>query len=85
MYEKNQEIYAHMEEPDGMEGISGLITSGSMNQNLLQCENAGRWNEALAYYELEVEENPSQIDSRIGLYRCYDNLGQFSKHLLSFV
>ncbi|KAG0007081.1 hypothetical protein BGZ65_009386 [Modicella reniformis] len=33
MYEKHQEI--RMEEPDGMIGISGLITSSTLNQNLL--------------------------------------------------
>jgi serine/threonine-protein kinase ATR len=79
MYEKHQEIYAHMEEPDGMDGISSLITSGTLNQNLLQCESAGRWNEALALYELRLEERPSSFDNYAGLYRCHENLGQFSK------
>ncbi|KAG0246449.1 serine/threonine-protein kinase M1 [Mortierella sp. GBA43] len=84
MYEKHQEIYAHMEEPDGMDGISGLITNGTLNQNLLQCESAGRWSEALAYYELGLEENPDHFDNYAGLYRCHENLGQFST-LLSCV
>ncbi|KAF9364890.1 serine/threonine-protein kinase M1 [Mortierella sp. NVP85] len=84
MYEKHQEIYAHMEEPDGMDGISGLITSGTLNQNLLQCESAGRWSEALAYYELGMQEKPGDFDNYAGLYKCHDNLGQF-RTLLSCV
>jgi len=78
-YEKYQEIYAHMEEPDGMDGISGLITSGTLNQNLLQCESTGRWSEALAYYELGMHEKPGEFNNYAGLYKCHDNLGQFSK------
>ncbi|KAG0004399.1 serine/threonine-protein kinase M1 [Modicella reniformis] len=78
MYEKHQEI--RMEEPDGMIGISGLITSGTLNHNLLQCESAGRWSEELTYYELGLEKNPYHPDNYTGLYKCHENLGQFSRH-----
>lgn len=82
MYEKHQEIYVHMEELDGMDGISGLITNGTLNQKLLQCESAGQWNDALAYYERVLENYPSNVDDYAGLYRCHENLGQFSKRHL---
>ncbi|KAF9584971.1 serine/threonine-protein kinase M1, partial [Lunasporangiospora selenospora] len=77
MYEKYQEIYLNLDEPDGIEGISGLITSGSMNQGLLFCESAGRWDEALEYYQLGINSEPGHLDNYIGLYKSYESLGQF--------
>lgn len=79
MYEKYQDIYAHMEEPDGMDGISNLITSDTWNQKLLQCESRGQWDEALAQYQLVLKDYPSNYDYHAGLYRSHENLGQFSK------
>ncbi|KAF9291903.1 serine/threonine-protein kinase M1 [Mortierella alpina] len=83
MYGRHQEIYVHMDEPDGMEGISTLITSGTLTQNLLQCESAGRWAEAHAYYELALHAEPGQFEHHIGLYRTMENLGQFDTLLTS--
>ncbi|KAF9115524.1 serine/threonine-protein kinase M1 [Mortierella sp. AM989] len=84
MYEKLQEIYANLEEPDGMEGISSLITSGTATQNLLQCESAGRWTEAQIYYEQGLQDDPSQFENHTGIYKCLENLGH-SNLLLSCV
>ncbi|ORZ11293.1 hypothetical protein BCR41DRAFT_110660 [Lobosporangium transversale] len=84
MYEKYQEIYVHMEEPDGMEGISTMITSGTRTQNLLQCESAGRWSEAQSYYELGIQEEPEKFENHAGLYKCLENLGHYNT-LLSTV
>jgi serine/threonine-protein kinase ATR len=84
-YAKHQELYAHMEDPDGMDGLSALITSklSKSRQEILKLESAGRWNEALVYYESDMQENPGKFDNYAGLYKCHDNLGQFSKQ--SFV
>ncbi|KAF9354246.1 serine/threonine-protein kinase M1 [Mortierella sp. AD094] len=84
MYEKLQEIYANLEEPDGMEGISSLITSGTATQNLLQCESAGQWSEAQFYYEQGLQDDPGQLENHAGLYKCLENLGHY-KMLLSCV
>ncbi|KAI8598622.1 hypothetical protein EDD21DRAFT_309126 [Dissophora ornata] len=77
MYERLQKIYVHMEEPDGMDGISNLIQSDSETQNLLQCESAARWSEAQTYYELGMETDPEKFENHAGLYKCLDNLGHF--------
>ncbi|KAG0338696.1 serine/threonine-protein kinase M1 [Podila horticola] len=76
MYEKLQKIYVHMEDPDGMEGISSKITSGAQTQSLLQCESAGRWGEAHSYYESWLQTQPDILDPHLGVYKCLDNLGQ---------
>ncbi|KAF9427653.1 serine/threonine-protein kinase M1 [Podila epigama] len=76
MYEKLQGVYVHMEDPDGMEGLASLITSGMQTQHLLQCESAGRWSEALSYYECWRQEDPGNLSNHVGLYKCLDQLGQ---------
>ncbi|KAF9190175.1 serine/threonine-protein kinase M1 [Haplosporangium sp. Z 767] len=81
MYEKYQEIYVQMDEPDGVEGISGMITSGSLTQKLLQCESAGLWTEANAYYEMGLLNEPGLFDHHAGLYKCQEHLGQFETML----
>lgn len=83
LYEEYQQLYVWMDEPDGMEGTSSLITSGTLPQHLLQCESAGRWEEAHAYHELGVQTEPSKLDHHIGLYRALDNLGQYGKFSVS--
>lgn len=77
MFEELQEIYINLEEPDGMEGISYMITSGSRNQHLLQYESAGRWNEAQAYYEQAMKTEPGWIKNHVGLFNSLENLGKF--------
>ncbi|KAF9211017.1 serine/threonine-protein kinase M1 [Podila verticillata] len=84
LYEKLQEIYVHMEDPDGMEGLSSKITSGAQAQSLRQCESAGRWNEAHSYYESWLRTQPNNLDPHLGVYKCLDNLGQYDT-LLSTV
>lgn len=79
MYEKLQKIYVHMEDPDGMEGLSSKITSGAQTQSLLQCESSGRWGEAHSYYESWLQMQPEILDPHLGLYKCLDNLGQYGK------
>jgi serine/threonine-protein kinase ATR len=79
LYEKLQEIYVHMEDPDGMEGLSSKITSGAQAQSLRQCESAGRWNEAHSYYESWLQTQPNNLDPHLGVYKCLDNLGQYGK------
>ncbi|KAG0381061.1 serine/threonine-protein kinase M1 [Mortierella sp. AD032] len=81
LYENYQQLYVWMDEPDGMEGISSLITSGTLPQYLLQCESAGRWEEVQAYHELGIQNEPFNLDHHIGLYRALDNLGQYDTML----
>ncbi|KAF9908954.1 serine/threonine-protein kinase M1 [Linnemannia zychae] len=81
LYENYQQLYVWMDEPDGMEGISSLITSGTLPQYLLQCESAGRWEEVQAYHELGIQNEPFNLSHHVGLYRALDNLGQYDTML----
>jgi len=45
-YEKAHEIYAAVDEPDGMEGISAKITAPSIPHQIREHESTGRWTSA---------------------------------------
>ncbi|KAG0225937.1 serine/threonine-protein kinase M1 [Actinomortierella wolfii] len=77
MYHRLQEIYVNMDEPDGMEGITGLVTSDSLAQQIFAFESAGRWNEAKSCYTLGITRDPSSYDLHSGRYKCFRNLGDF--------
>lgn len=76
-YEKLHEIYAHLDEPDGMEGISTFITFPSIEHQIRQHENTGKWTSAQSCWEVRVQQSPDQLDHHLGLLRCLRNLGHY--------
>ena len=76
-YEKLHEIYAHLDEPDGMEGISTFITFPSIEHQIRQHENTGKWTSAQSCWEVRVQQSPDQLDNHLGLLRCLRNLGHY--------
>lgn len=78
-YEKLHEIYAHLDEPDGMEGVSTLILAPSLEHQIRQHESTGRWTSAQSCWELRLQESPHSVDLHLGLLRCLRNLGHYGK------
>ena len=76
-YEKLHEIYAQLDEPDGMEGISTLILSPSLEHQIRQHESTGRWTSAQSCWEVRLQESPDNINFHLGLLRCLRNLGHY--------
>ncbi|KAF8961112.1 hypothetical protein BDZ97DRAFT_1664899 [Flammula alnicola] len=76
-YDKLHEIYAHLDEPDGMEGISTLILSPSLEHQIRQHESTGRWTSAQSCWEVRLQESPDNVDFHLGLLRCLRNLGHY--------
>lgn len=76
-YEKLHEIYAHLDEPDGMEGISTLILSPSLEHQIRQHESTGRWTAAQSCWEVRLQESPDNVEYHLGLLRCLRNLGHY--------
>jgi serine/threonine-protein kinase ATR len=76
-YEKMHEIYAHLDEPDGMNGISSKVFSPSLEHQIREHESNGRWTAAQSCWEVRLQQNPEEIESHIGLLRCLRNLGHF--------
>ncbi|TPX68250.1 hypothetical protein SpCBS45565_g03305 [Spizellomyces sp. 'palustris'] len=75
LYSHLQKIYAHLDEPDGMEGISTKFLTPSLEQQLLEHESAGRWTAAQTCYELSLQQEPDKLVYHIGLLNCLKNLG----------
>ncbi|EIN10974.1 hypothetical protein PUNSTDRAFT_63830 [Punctularia strigosozonata HHB-11173 SS5] len=76
-YERLHQIYSHLEEPDGMEGISTLIISPSLEHQIRQHESTGRWTSAQSCWEVRLQQSPDNLDFHLGLMRCLRNLGHY--------
>ena len=76
-YEKIHEIYAELDEPDGMAGISTKVLSPSLEHQIREHESTGRWTAAQSCWEVRLQQEPDNIGSHIGLLRCLKNLGHY--------
>jgi serine/threonine-protein kinase ATR len=76
-YERLHEIYAYLDEPDGMEGVSTLILSPSLEHQIRQHESTGRWTSAQSCWEVRLQQSPDNLDFHLGLLRCLRNLGHY--------
>ncbi|KAH9179575.1 hypothetical protein EDB89DRAFT_2110934 [Lactarius sanguifluus] len=76
-YERLHEIYCNLDEPDGMEGISTLILSPTLEHQIRQHESTGRWTSAQSCWELRLQKSPDNLEYHIGLLRCLRNLGHY--------
>ncbi|TFK25977.1 atypical/PIKK/ATR protein kinase [Coprinopsis marcescibilis] len=74
-YDTIHEIYAHLDEPDGMEGISTLILSPSLEHQIREHESTGRWTAAQSCWEVHLQHSPDNLEFHQGLLRCLRNLG----------
>ncbi|KAJ7055002.1 hypothetical protein C8F01DRAFT_1160647 [Mycena amicta] len=76
-YERLHEIYSHLDEPDGMEGISTLVLQPTLEHKIRQHESTGHWTSAQSCWELRLQESPDNLDFHLGLLRCLRNLGHY--------
>ncbi|KAG5648746.1 hypothetical protein DXG03_000093 [Asterophora parasitica] len=76
-YERLHEIYSHLDEADGMEGVSTLILSPSLEHQIRQHESTGRWTSAQSCWEVRLQQSPDNVEFHIGLLRCLRNLGHY--------
>ena len=82
-YERLHEIYAHLDEPDGMEGVSTLILSPSLEHQIRQHESTGRWTSAQSCWEVRLQQSPDNLEFHLGLLRCLRTLGHYGKRILT--
>ncbi|PWZ03108.1 hypothetical protein BCV70DRAFT_197342 [Testicularia cyperi] len=76
-YEDLHRIYAQLDEPDGMEGISARVISPSLEHQIREHESTGRWTSAQSCWEVELQRRPDDVDLHLGLLRCLRNLGHY--------
>ncbi|GAA6005621.1 hypothetical protein JCM10207_005273 [Rhodosporidiobolus poonsookiae] len=76
-FENLHECYAHLDEPDGMEGISTKILSPSVLHQIREHESTGRWTSAQSCWEVKLQQKPDDPVNHVGLLRCLRNLGHY--------
>lgn len=78
-YERLHHIYAELNEPDGMEGVSTSIISPSIQHQIREHEMTGRWTSAQSCWEVQLQLQPEDPESHLGLLRCLRNLGHYGQ------
>lgn len=76
LYERLQQIYTQIDEPDGIEGISSHLQVLNIDQQVLEHRKAGRWTAAQSWYELLLDSRPQDIEVQYNLLTCLRESGQ---------
>lgn len=76
LYQRLQDIYSQIDEPDGIEGISAHLHVLDIDQQVLEHRKAGRWATAQSWYELQLEKEPENNDAQWNLLTCLKESGQ---------
>ncbi|KAH7380651.1 protein kinase rad3 [Pyrenochaeta sp. MPI-SDFR-AT-0127] len=79
-----QMIYAHIDEPDSIEGISAHLKVLNPEQQIIEDRKAGRWTAAQSWYEIALAEKPNDIETQINLLTCLKESGQYDA-ILNYV
>lgn len=74
-----QHVYAHIDEPDGLEGVSANLKVIDLKQQILSHRKAGRWSRAQTWCEVQLAEDPHNIDVQIDLLTCLKESGQYGR------
>jgi serine/threonine-protein kinase ATR len=81
LFQRLQEIYSQIDEPDGIEGISAKLHVLDIDQQVLEHRKAGRWAAAQNWYELQLNEQPRDPDLQVNLLTCLRESGQYGRWL----
>lgn len=79
MLQHLQHIYAQIDEPDSIEGISAHLLVLNPEQQIMEHRKAGRWTAAQTWYELALAEKPNDPETQINLLTCLKESGQYGK------
>ncbi|USW55643.1 Putative phosphatidylinositol 3-/4-kinase, catalytic domain, FATC domain, UME [Septoria linicola] len=78
MYNRLQDIYTQIDEPDGLEGIAAHLPLITEEQQTINHAKAGRWTAAQAWYELQLGEQPSDAGLQREILQCQKETGQYA-------
>jgi serine/threonine-protein kinase ATR len=78
-FESLHEIYAELDEPDGMEGVSTAVVSPTLELQIREHESTGRWTSAQSCWEVRLQQSPEDLSLHVGLLKCLKNLGHYGK------
>ena len=72
-----QRIYAALDDPDSVDGLASIITSPTLEQQIIQHEVCGRWPAAQTCYEILLQKAPDEITYQLGLLESLQNMGHY--------
>jgi serine/threonine-protein kinase ATR len=75
-----QQIYAHIDELDGVEGISTKLQILDPEQQVLEHKRAGRWTAAQSWYELSLAETPNDQSLQLELLSCLKSASRYGRY-----
>ncbi|CAI6340552.1 unnamed protein product [Periconia digitata] len=84
MLQHLQYIYAQIDEPDGVEGLSAHLQILNSEQQIMEDRKAGRWTAAQSWYELALAEKPKDPETQVNLLTCLKESGQYDA-ILNYV
>ncbi|KIW57017.1 hypothetical protein PV05_05622 [Exophiala xenobiotica] len=79
-----QDIYAQIDEPDGIEGISSRMHVLDIEQQVLEHRKAGRWPAVQSWYEMQLVAHPNDTEVQKNLMDCLKESGQYDVLLHHF-
>ena len=79
LFERLQDIYTQIDEPDGIEGISAHLQVLNIDQQILEHRKAGRWSAAQSWYEMLLTERPTSVEVQYNLLTSLKESGQYGK------
>lgn len=85
LYQRLQEIYTQIDEPDGIEGISTYLHVLNVDQQVVEHRKTGRWAAAQSWYELQLDEDPNNSEAQLNLLTCLKESGQQGKFFVILV
>ncbi|KAK8173648.1 hypothetical protein IWX90DRAFT_148777 [Phyllosticta citrichinensis] len=81
LYQHLQYIYAQIDEPDCIEGISAHLQILDPEQQILEHKKAGRWTAVQSWYEMSLAEKPDDSEVQYQLATCLRESGQYNSML----
>jgi serine/threonine-protein kinase ATR len=78
-FENMHRIYAELDDPDGMEGVSAFVVSPSLELQIREHESTGRWTSAQSCWEVNLQQEPENVKHHVGLLKCLKNLGHYGE------
>lgn len=79
MLQHLQMIYAQIDEPDSIEGISAHLKVLNPEQQIIEDRKAGRLTAAQSWYEISLAEKPNDVETQVNLLTCLKESGQHGK------
>lgn len=84
--QRMQDIYGELNEPDGVEGMSGHFHILDPEQQVRDLQKNGKWAAAQSWYELDLESQyptNAKESSQLGLLTCLKESGQSGKSFVT--